>query len=263
MLDCELVDQGPSPPRTAPNSPASIQLLERENEHSADASRHNHDQLLSLLPASYRTESGDLAAAGRQRLASIHSWLWVAGRPLPPRPLHHQLVLGREIVVTERMDIHLGTAAAPATRTTPQGCTQERGRGSRQPALGFLFSYAALISHESDFRIAKESRLLPPEISWPGWRIFVEQLDTELIYPHIGQRFHHGELRLNRLSKIYCLRQNLLRGYLCTGTSTATSFTTSSSCWLAQTQLAVMLTAMQVGHATAHGSIPTNKLILI
>ncbi|KAH8652846.1 hypothetical protein BGZ61DRAFT_500805 [Ilyonectria robusta] len=254
MLDCWFVDQGPSPPRIAPNSPPSIRLLERENEHGADASRHDHDQLLLLLPASYRTESGDLAAAGRQvtpcvekeldlqRLASIHSWLWVAGRLMPPRPLHHQLVLGREIVITERMDMHLvwttgrmflkpiprfllepqfwtkysrgRECGCSSDKDNAQGCTQERGRDIRQHALGFLFSYAALISHESDFRIAKENRLLPPEISWPGWRIFVEQLDTEFICPHIDPRFHHGELRLNRLSKIYCLRQNLLRGCL-------------------------------------------------
>ncbi|KAH8652932.1 hypothetical protein BGZ61DRAFT_288871, partial [Ilyonectria robusta] len=215
--------------------PPSIRLLERENEHGADASRHDHDQLLSLLPASCRTESGDLAAAGRQvtpcvekeldlqRLASIHSWLRVAGRLMPPRALHHQLVLGREIVITERMDMHLVWTTGrmflkpiprfllePYDKDNAQGCTQERGRDIRQHALGFLFSYAALISHQSDFRIAKENRLLPPEISWPGWRIFVEQLDTELICPHIDPRFHHGELRLNRLSKIYCLRQNLL-----------------------------------------------------
>lgn len=71
--------------------PFSIRLLECKNEHGADASRHDHEQLLSLLPAPYRAESGDLAAAGRQvtayvvkeldlqRLASIHGWLWVAG----------------------------------------------------------------------------------------------------------------------------------------------------------------------------------------
>ncbi|KAH7115553.1 hypothetical protein EDB81DRAFT_621919, partial [Dactylonectria macrodidyma] len=185
-------------------------------EHGADASRHDHDQLLSLLPASCRTESGDLTAAGRQvtpcvekeldlqRLASIHSWLWVTGRDMPPRPLHHQLVLGRGIVIMERMDIHLVSTTGrmflkpiphfllepqlwtkylscgrecgcSSDKDDAQGCTQERGRGIRQRSLGFLFSYAALISQESDFRISKESRLLSPEISWPGWRIFVEQ----------------------------------------------------------------------------------------
>ncbi|KAH7141596.1 hypothetical protein B0J13DRAFT_608531 [Dactylonectria estremocensis] len=184
-----------------------------------------------------RREGARPAAAGQHsQLALGH------GRVMPPRPLHHQLVLGREIVITERMDIHLvsttgrmflkpiprfllepqlwtkylscgGDCGCSSNKDDAQGCTQELGRGIRQRVLGFLFSYAALISHESDFRIAKENRLLPPEISWPGWRIFVERLDTELIYPHIDPRFH-SELRLNRLSKIYCLWQNLLLGYL-------------------------------------------------
>ncbi|KAM3548062.1 hypothetical protein ARSEF4850_009637 [Beauveria asiatica] len=95
--------------------PFSIQLL---GEHAV-AGRGERDRLLTLLPALYRKESGDLAAVGQhvtacveeeldlRRLASIHGWLWVAGLPLPPRALHHQLLLGREIFVTERMDMHL------------------------------------------------------------------------------------------------------------------------------------------------------------
>ena len=42
-----------------------------------------------------------------ERLTRIHDWLWVAGLPLPSRALHNQLLLGRGIFVTERMDMHL------------------------------------------------------------------------------------------------------------------------------------------------------------
>ncbi|KJZ71348.1 hypothetical protein HIM_09284 [Hirsutella minnesotensis 3608] len=89
--------------------PLGFLLLDHGNEHDADASRRDRGQLLSLLPASYRKESGDLAAVCRhvtacvekeldlERLTSIHDWLWVAGLPLPPRALHNQLLLGREI----------------------------------------------------------------------------------------------------------------------------------------------------------------------
>ncbi|KAH7113587.1 hypothetical protein EDB81DRAFT_848696 [Dactylonectria macrodidyma] len=73
---------------TAAAPPFSFRLLEHENEHAGDASRPDRDQLLSLLPA-------------------IHGWLWFAGLPMPPRALHHKLFLGREIFVTERMDMHL------------------------------------------------------------------------------------------------------------------------------------------------------------
>jgi hypothetical protein len=75
-------------------------------------------------------------------------------------------------------------------------------------ALGFLFSYAALISHESDFYITKEKHLLPgelDEITWGCWRTFVEQLDTEHIYEKVDPRFIYGELRLSRLNKIYLI----------------------------------------------------------
>ncbi|KAJ4147490.1 hypothetical protein LMH87_002003 [Akanthomyces muscarius] len=78
--------------------PFSIRLL---GQHAV-ASQDNYDQLLTLLPASYRKKSGDLVAA-----CHIYGWLWVASRTLPPRALHHQLLLGREIFVMERMDIPL------------------------------------------------------------------------------------------------------------------------------------------------------------
>ncbi|XWW93931.1 hypothetical protein V2A60_001870 [Cordyceps javanica] len=98
--------------------PFSIRLLAKENEHN-NASRQDRDQLLALLPASYRKESGDLGSADLhvtacvereldlQRLSNIQDWLWVAGLPLPPRALHHQLLLGREIFITEQIDMHL------------------------------------------------------------------------------------------------------------------------------------------------------------
>lgn len=42
-----------------------------------------------------------------QRLHKVLRWLWVVGRPMPPSPLHYQLLLYREIFVTEQMDMHL------------------------------------------------------------------------------------------------------------------------------------------------------------
>lgn len=85
---------------------------------SSDEPSWTQDRLLLLLPASYRTASDDIAAANRhvcaciakeldlQRLDRVFSWLWVAGRPMP-RPLHHQLLLSRELFVAEQMDMHL------------------------------------------------------------------------------------------------------------------------------------------------------------
>ncbi|KJZ71093.1 hypothetical protein HIM_09512 [Hirsutella minnesotensis 3608] len=203
--------------------PFYIRLLDHGNEHDADASRRDRDQLLSLLPASYRKESGDLAAVCRhvtacvkkeldlERLTIIHDWLWVAGLPLPPRALHNQLLLGREILVTERMDMHLVWTTASA----------------------------------------QDKHLLPPEVSWPAWRIFVEQLDTEHVYARVDPRFQYGELRLSRLNKIYAFTQTPLRGYVRRWNQYGTFFHDNFA-WLASASLyiVIVLTAMQVGLAT-------------
>ncbi|KAH7160537.1 hypothetical protein B0J13DRAFT_617299 [Dactylonectria estremocensis] len=189
----------------ASRAPFSITLLERENEQAANASQHNRHRLLSLLPASYHTESGDLAAEGQhvaacvekeldlQRLSSIYNWLWIAGWPMPPHALDHQLLLSREIFITERMDMHLvwtmdrmflkpiprfllepdfwieylccvyGCGCSLDNNDVTCGTTQKcKHRLLQQRALGFLFSHAALISYKSDFRVAEEKHLLPP-----------------------------------------------------------------------------------------------------
>lgn len=80
---------------------------------------------------------------------------------------------------------------------------EECNGGHRACALGFLFSYTALITHESDFRIAKEKHLLPEQLTWSAWITLVKQLDTANIYDKIDERFKYGELRLSRLNEIY------------------------------------------------------------
>lgn len=273
------------------SSPFSIRLLEEDSVRASAASPDNK-QLTSLLPASYYTKSDNLAAASRdlvlciekeldvRRLTEVFNWLWVAGRPSPPRPLHYQLLLGREILVTEQMDMHLVwttdriflkpiprfllepdfwdqylccgqicrcAAAATEIRRCPL-------RTARKCALGFLFSYVALIRHESDLLMAKEKYLVPKDVEWPGWVTFVEQLDTEYIYPKIDPRFIYGELRLSRLNKIYFLSQRpFLRGYMSQWHQYG-SFFHDNFAWLASAivYIAVVLAAMQVGLGTQY-----------
>ncbi|OAA44737.1 hypothetical protein ISF_09624 [Cordyceps fumosorosea ARSEF 2679] len=212
--------------------PLSIRLLEQP----AVASQKDHDELLALLPASYRTESGDLAAACQhvmacveeeldlQRLTSIHGWLWVvkslslngwtcilSGRPAgcsssrSPASSWNRPSGSDTSAVGENAGVLLTRAA------TQTGCKRP---GLRRRGLGFLCFYAALLSHESDFLIVQDKHLLPSEVTWYGWRIFVEQLDREHIHPHIDRRFVHGELRLGRLNKIYAVTRTPMRGYL-------------------------------------------------
>lgn len=214
-----------------------------------------------------------------ERLDRVFSWLWVAGRPMPPRPLHHQLLLSRELFVTERMDMHLVWTTGrmflkpmPRFLLVPQfwtdylscvpdcRCSKEiNSPGVNKAchwrlwkrALGFLFSYAALIMHETDFLIAKEKHLLPPELQWREWRVIVDQLDTEHIYSRIDRRFLYGELRLSRLNKIYCFSQHSTRGYM-TRWHQYKGFLQDNFAWLASATvyIAILLSALQLGLAT-------------
>jgi hypothetical protein len=115
-----------------------------------------------------------------------------------------------------------------------------------------LFSYAALISHESDFFIAAAKHLIPAGVTWPNWRILVEQLNTEHIYPEIDARFIYGELRLSRLNKLYILSQRpFLRGYMSRWHQYETFFQANLDLLAsAVVYIAIALTAMQVGLAT-------------
>jgi hypothetical protein len=258
-----------------------------------DASTPSDYSLRSLLPASYRTASDDVAASTKDtaacvrgeldlhRLDIIFNWLWIVGRPMPPRPLHHQLLLSRDIVITERMDMHLvwttgrifikpiprfllvprfwsdhlssvSSCSGLCAQANSAGHTCD-GRRLWESALGFLFSYTALVSHESDFVIAQDKKLIPPEVTWPSWAILVEQvLATDKIYQNIHTRFIYGELRLSRLNKIYSLTQPpFLRGYMSQWHRYG-HFFQDSLAWLStpMVHIVVVLSAMQVGLTT-------------
>lgn len=205
---------------------------------------------------------------------------------MPPRPLHHQILLSRHIFITEQMDMHLvWTSGRMFIKPIPRfllmpdfwsdhlaclpGCicqvVVDSAAGSnagnamchhhklRRSALGFLFSYAALVSHESDFIIAQDKHLLPPQVSWADWTILIEQvLAMDHIYRSIHPRFIYGELRLSRLNKIYSITQPpFLRGYMSQWQRYGDFFHDNFAVLAASTiYIVVVLTAMQVGLAT-------------
>lgn len=276
------------------SAPFTIQLLGPIKQNGANHSIDKLDPYLNLFPASYCTQSHDLASPSDnctaliaseldiKRLNRIHRWLWVAGTAVPARSLHDQLSRGREVVITEAMDMHLvWTTGKVYIKPLPRflleptiwteylccqhtcKCTSRLDYNNAQPmecerrklykvALGFLYSYAALIRHESDFLLAKDRYLLPNcGISWFSWIAFVKQLDTEHIYPDINPRFHHKELRLSRLNYIYYLTQLSPAGFVRRWDRYSTFFHMNLG-WLAATTvyMVVVLTAMQVGLAT-------------
>lgn len=185
-------------------------------------------------------------------------------------------------MVTEQIDLHLVWSSnrlllkpVPRFLLEPQfwlrylccrdqcGCSTVaeqpvQGNGAECPqrqlwrtATGFLFSYAALICSESDFRIAQEKYLIPAEIAWVPWRDFVRELDTEHIYGKVNSRFLYGELRLGRLSKIHRISQLSLRGYSQAWNQYASFFETNFALIASIVVfVAFILGAMQTGLAT-------------
>ncbi len=242
-----------------------------------------------LLPATYRTEEDDIAVISQvdlaflereflvRRLNSVHKHMWLAGRPMPPRPLHHQIMLRRNIVVTEDMELHLVwyktrifikpvptyllDPAFWASQRLDRGPADGDGDGDAKRrrevaacARGFLFTYTALIAYPSDFRIAKERGLIPDGLTWEDWRQKAADLVGSHSYEAVNWRFWYGELRLSRLNKIYRLTlRSPLRGYsLVSGHAALGDLVSDNFALLGSllAYMAIVLTAMQVGLAT-------------
>ncbi|KAI1740208.1 hypothetical protein F4680DRAFT_420035 [Xylaria scruposa] len=129
----------------------------------------------------------------------------------------------------------------------------------RSCALGFVYTYICLISHESDFAIAKEKHLLPlanpshgPEIQWDNWKEFSLRVLSEYDVKKVHWRFQRGELRLSRLNFFSRFTQfppftSYVRGWRTYGSLVRDNVT-----WLATAAVfvALVLTALQVGLAT-------------
>ncbi|KAH7082881.1 hypothetical protein BKA63DRAFT_539914 [Paraphoma chrysanthemicola] len=219
-------------------------------------------------------------------LDNILKHLWFAGVRRPPTQLHHQIAMGRQIALVDRLDLHLvwadnGTLyvkALPRFILEPSfwkthleclpGCEcQLPGQKStamatcmkepRQAALGLLYSYTCLVSSESDYFVAIEKHLLPLEtdgstITWKRWKELARELHKNVRLCDVHARFHRGELRLSRLNAINRITNvSLFRPYLRSWHNYSTYFRDNLT-WVATATIfaAFVLTAMQVGLAT-------------
>ena len=193
-------------------------------------------------------------------LNEIHGWLWVVGLPIPPRALHLQKIKSREIMVTERMELHLlWTTKRIYLKPIPRFLLDagfwkkhlSQNRPLRECAMGFLLSYAALIEHESDYWIARDVHLLPDEVTWQNWIALVEQLLQSRHFIRINKRFIYGELRLNRLNIIYRFWKGRMRGYLSSSTSYYAFFWDNLNLYITLfAYMSIALAAMQLGLTT-------------
>jgi hypothetical protein len=69
-----------------------------------------------------------------------------------------------------------------------------------------LLSYAWLVRHSSDLKIAKECGLLPDNVTPDGWHAFVGSLSEHINFYALDQvnvRYIYGQFRLNRLNHVY------------------------------------------------------------
>lgn len=165
------------------------------------------------------TRTRYVAEYSQQKLNDIHNHLWSAGSKDNISALHHQKVLCREVILSERSDLHLvwfdriiyvkplPTSFLNYNFFNAVVIPDAKLYGN---VLGFLYSYIMLIQHASDLFLAHELGLISEKVEWKPWREFRTaflgnissgRLDRTLM----NKRFEYGELRLARLNYIYRL----------------------------------------------------------
>jgi len=215
------------------------------------------------------------------KLNWLHNDLYIIAQPMPPRPLHRQKLLGRSIMVTEEVEMHLvyysnNILIKPMPRylldtafwrehilcpsqghtCTVQDCGEKRKLYGC--ALGFMMSYVGLVPYESDFHIAQELHLLPEPLSWCHWVRLVEQLLTDSNRNNVNKRYHYGELPLLGLNLV-CYARGNISGYRY-GAHDYSNYLrrNAGNLFALFAFFAIVLTAMQVGLATQRLSHSTS-----
>lgn len=278
-----------------PQIPFAINILGKTGPRGARGQAQNFQ---SLLPATSRTRIDSIITPQPtleflekellvKRLNAIQQHLWVCGRPMPARPLHTQVLLSRNITITENMELHLVwsknrifvkpiplylldpefwtvhlmpsesksiSSESKLMSETTSDMQSQRQQQLYSSALGFLFSYTSLIAYESDFNIAKSSNLIPSTIEWSDWQTLTSQFLTHHCYASVNPRYWYGELRLTRLNKVYRFKKGfILRGYSKVADNAfyddilRDNFAALAS---VLAYVAIALTAMQLGIAT-------------
>jgi hypothetical protein len=161
-------------------------------------------------------------------LDELYPRLWLSARRSGASidPLHRQTIKGRNIVPTEDPHLHLVWhpdkiyvkpipvclfnhqfwATYLSSLPTRQRCENSKPKekeitASFDPSIptGFLRSYAYLIQHRLDFIIACNNHLIPKDIDWTQWSLFISNFRT-IGDGQVARRYHYGQLRLSRLN---------------------------------------------------------------
>ena len=158
-------------------------------------------------------------------------WLMTTRSSAHVSPLHHQYVLGRQIIITEDPRLHLlwiddhifikplplyllsfefweqyllpeSTSITSLKQTpTPKAYPEwnDRKKELAKAASGFLRTYLFLIQYQSDFNIALSNGLLPVDTTFDSFVSFSARLET-IKDCEVSPRYHYGEMRLTRLN---------------------------------------------------------------
>lgn len=179
-------------------------------------------------------DSQDIEVYFRQEIATeeldaFEPRLWLVAKQDSAHisSLTEQIVRGRNVVITEKPRLHLVWAfdrvfIKPLPKyllswafwqhylVSQSSPIQEPVRSEiRRAALGFLRSYAYLVQHKSDMKIAHEKGLIPDAISFSSFACFTAAF--EIHDDEVSPRFRYGELRLTRLNiwfKVFFIKLN-------------------------------------------------------
>lgn len=145
--------------------------------------------------------------------------LWVfaraSGRHIDA--IHCHRIMGREIVPVEDPKLHLIWKSDMIYLKPIPECllnyhfwlvalAECDPPNLRPQATGFLRSYAFLIQHRLDFELAKNLYLIPKDVSWDSWAMFI-RFFCDLEDWKVSKRYHFGQIRLSRLHWLVRLTQ--------------------------------------------------------
>ena len=153
-------------------------------------------------------------------LDEIHNSLWLVARKESNHidSLHYQVVKGRRIIPNEETKMHLvWTPDKIHIKPIPQYlfnhhfwkcflCPRSKNADAwRAVAAGFLRSYAHLVRHRSDLSIAHEYKLIPEDVDWIAWTLFISNF-RRIPDHQVAKRYLYGQMCLSRLSLLIRLQ---------------------------------------------------------
>ena len=214
-----------SPACCAIADPAEWEKMEVEDDASFNRSGQASERPRLIFPARFvhgglrqlNPQSTDDVAAFVEadldtgRLDRISNLLWFAGQTYArPQSLTRHLTLGRSIVVTDQMDMHLVTHmnvvyVKPLPeyllnfRVWSQHISQSERTRDRAYFMLSCYTNHLLIS-KSDFRIAHANGLIPDDISWAEWVALARNKRFRDLSGY--SRSSYGEFSLARLNWI-------------------------------------------------------------